>query len=128
MTPTDAGEDRDRITEASWNMANAIARRDLPAIRDLLAEDFVHRTPGGTGIDADNFIRAIEQIPGEIVFVKLEQLEIDISGSGALVTGIQHAQVRLDGTLVDDRRAFVDWFVKDADRWRFRAAVDLPTA
>ncbi len=127
MTHADAAEERDRLTEASWNMANAIARRDLPAIRDLLAEDFVHRTPGGTGADVEAFIRAIEQIPGEIVFVKLEQLEIDIAGHGALVSGIQHAQVRLDGTLVDDRRAFVDWFVKDGDRWRFRAAVDLPS-
>jgi ketosteroid isomerase-like protein len=127
MTHSDPVDERHRITEASWNMANAIARRDLPVIRDLLAAGFVHRTPGGAGVDVDAFIRAIEQIPGEIVFVKLEQLEIDISGSGALVTGIQHAQVRVDGTIVDDRRAFVDWFVKDSGRWRIRAAVDLPS-
>src|SRR5213593_1291276 len=100
MTHSNAVEERDRVTEASWIMANAIAQRDLVVIRDLLAEDFVHRTPGGAGVPADAFIRAIEQIPGEIVFVKLEQLEIDIAGHGALVTGIQHAQVRVDGTIV----------------------------
>ena len=126
MTHADPAAERDRITEASWNMANGIARRDLASIRNLLAEDFVHRTPGGAGVEAEAFLRAIEQIPGEIVFVKLEQLEIDLSDRGALVTGIQHAQVRVDGELVDDRRAFVDWFVKESGRWRFRAAVDLP--
>ena len=41
---------------------------------------------------------------------------------------MQHAQVRVDGQVVDDRRPFVDWFVKDAGEWRIRVAVDLPGA
>jgi len=118
--------DRDQIAEASEKMADAIARRDVAAIRELLAPGFVHRTHGGAGVDADAFIRAIEEIPFEIVSVKLEQLEIDICAAGALVTGIQHARVRVDGQPVDDRRGFVDWFVQHAGAWRIQAAVDLP--
>jgi len=34
--------------------------------------------------------------------------------------------VRDHGKLVDDRRSFVDWFVKDSGDWRIRVAVDLP--
>ena len=87
--------ERDRVAEASERMAEAIARRDLAAIRELLAPGFVHRTHGGAGADADAFIRAIEQIPFEILSVRLEHLEVDICATGALVTGVQHAQVRV---------------------------------
>jgi hypothetical protein len=118
--------ERDRIAEASERMADAIGRRDLGAIRELLAPGFVHRTHGGAGADADAFIRAIQEIPFEIISVRLEQLDIDICATGALVTGVQHAQVRVDGEAVDDRRGFVDWFVRDAGAWRIQAAVDLP--
>jgi hypothetical protein len=124
--PEKTMEERDRVIEAAERIANAIGRRDLPAIRDLLAQGFVQRTAGGEGVGADAFLRAIGEIPGDITFVKLERLEIDMAESGALVTGIQHAQVRIDGKIIDDRRAFVDWFVKDTGAWRIRAAVDLP--
>src|SRR3977135_2433987 len=116
-------DERDRVIEAAERIAHAIGRRDLPALRELLAQGFVQRTAGGEGVGADAFLRAIEQIPGDIVFVKLERLDVDMAGSGALVTGIQHAQVRVAGKIIDDRRAFVDWFVKDSGTWRIRAAV-----
>lgn len=118
--------ERDQVAEASERMADAIARRDLAAIQGLLAPGFVYRTHGGAGVNADAFMQAVEQMPFEIVSVRLEQVEIDICTTGALVTGVQHAQVRVDGQSVDDRRGFVDWFVQDAGEWRLQAAVDLP--
>jgi hypothetical protein len=118
--------ERDDVAEAAGTIAAAIARRDLGTIRKLLAPGFVHRTHGGARVDAEAFILALEQIPGEIILVRLEQIEVDISPTGALVTGVQHAQVLVDGQVVDERRAFVDWFVKHAEEWRIQAAVDLP--
>jgi hypothetical protein len=32
----------------------------------------------------------------------------------------------IDEQVVDDRRGFVDWFVKVDGEWRIQAAVDLP--
>jgi hypothetical protein len=107
-------------------MADAIGHRDLATIRTLLSREFTHRKPGGPAVDADLFLRGIEQIPGEIAFVRLEQLEVDMSDAAALVTGIQHAQVRLDGKVIDDRRTFVDWFVNEGGEWRIRVALDVP--
>jgi hypothetical protein len=92
----------------------------------LLAPGFVHRTLGGDRADADAFVQAIQQIPGEIAFVGLERLDVDMVPAGALVTGVQHAQVLIKGEVVDDRRAFVDWFVNHGGSWRIQAAVDLP--
>jgi hypothetical protein len=118
--------EREQVAEASEKIAAAIARRDVTAIRELLAPGFVHRTLGGEGVDAEAFLRAVEGIPGEITFVRLEQIDIDMAATGALVTGVQHAQVVLDGQVVDDRRGFVDWFVQQAGAWRIQVAVDLP--
>jgi hypothetical protein len=49
-----------------------------------------------------------------------------VSGDAAIVTGVQQAQLKIDGAVVIDRRPFVDWFVKEAGDWRLRVAVDLP--
>jgi hypothetical protein len=125
MTSTSSPE-RDAVARTAERIAAAIARRDLPAIRELLAPEFVHRTHGGQAVQAEQFLAAIGRIPGEILFVKLERLDIDLSDGWALVTGVQHAQVRVDGQVVDDRRGFVDLFVHQAGTWRIQAAVDLP--
>jgi ketosteroid isomerase-like protein len=119
-------DDKDSIMEASLAMADAIARRDVDRVASLLAPGFVHRSPGGDSTDVESFLEGIRQIPGEIVFVRLERVQVDIAGGQALATGIQHARVRIDGQDLDDRRAFVDWFVKDEGRWKFRVAIDLP--
>jgi Domain of unknown function (DUF4440) len=114
------------VGEASRRIATAIGRRDLNTITQLLAPGFVHHALGGACADAAAFLQSIEQIPGEILDVRLEQFDVDLSPTGALVTGVQFAQVLLDGQVVEDRRAFVDWFVNDGGVWRIQAAVDLP--
>ena len=118
----------ERVAEAANAIGAAIARRDVAALRRLLAPGFVQRTHGGAVSDVETFLRAIEQIPGEIRSVSLEQLEVDMCPAGALVTGIQYAQVVVDGQLIEDRRRFIDWFVDDAGQWRIQAAVDLPAS
>ena len=120
--------DRDAIRAVSEKIAAAIGRRDTAALRALLAFGFVHRTHGGAAADLETFLTGVSQIPGEILFVRLEQLEIDLAATGALVTGIQYAQLRIDGQVVEDRRGFVDWFIKHAGEWRIQAAVDLPAS
>ena len=124
----DAMDEPDQVLRAAMEIASAIERRDVDALASALAPGFLHRTPGGETRDADAFLRGIREIPGEILFVRLVSLAVDLSEGGALVTGIQHAQVRLDGKEIDDRRAFVDWFVKESGRWRMCVAVDLPVA
>jgi hypothetical protein len=114
------------VMQAALTMADAIARRDVKVIASLLAPGFLHRIPGGETTDAQSFAAAIQQIPGEIAFVRIESVKIDLADGWALMTGIQHARVRVEGQDVDDRRAFVDWLVKHEGHWKFRVAVDLP--
>lgn len=120
-------KDHDDVIEAAHALASAIARRDEQAIAGLLHTDFALRTPGGESVDARTFVSNVGQIPGDILFVRLDGLHIDMTESGALVTGVQHARVRVDGNEVDDRRPFIDWFVQaDDGAWRVKIALDLP--
>jgi ketosteroid isomerase-like protein len=114
------------VEDCARRIAAAIGARDTATLATLLAEGFVYRAPGGPNTDAAAFLAAIAAIPGEILSVTLEDVAIDVVGAAALATGIQQAQVRVDGQLVKDRRGFVDWFVRIGDTWRIRVAVDLP--
>jgi ketosteroid isomerase-like protein len=120
-------DDRERLVSLSEQLAAAIARRDVAAVRGVLADGFVQRPAGGAAVDTEEFLSNITNIPGDILFVRVEQLTVDVSGDSAIVTGFQTAQVRIDGEALVDRRAFVDWFVRLGDQWRLRAAIDLPS-
>jgi len=117
--------DHEQLVTRSEALAAAIARRDVTAVRSFLAAGFVQRSAGADGVGADTFLGNIDKIPGEILSITVQQLTVDVAGDGALVTGVQHAQLRVDGELVDDHRPFVDWFVREAGEWRVRAAVDV---
>jgi hypothetical protein len=116
------------LIDVSHAIAAAIALRDGPSLHELLASGFIHRTHGGGSADGEAFVAAIQQIPGEIAFVRLEQLVVDERDTWAMVTGTQHVEVVLDGQAIVDRRSFVDWFVKEHGEWKIQAAVDLPAS
>jgi hypothetical protein len=116
--------DLDDIEACARDIANAIGTRDVVRLRGLLTKDFVHRTLGGSSVEREPFLSAIADMPWEIVSVALDEIAIDLADDSALVTGIQHARVRLDTGIVDDRRPFADWFVRQPDGWRLRAALE----
>jgi Domain of unknown function (DUF4440) len=120
--------DTQQVIDAANRIAEAIGKRDVAALGRELAPGFLMRAPGEIERSQEAFLDAIEQIPGEIVFVKLVALTVDVFGEGAVATGVQHAQVRVEDQTIDDQRPFVDWFVKHDGEWRLRLAVDLPAA
>jgi hypothetical protein len=107
-------------------VAEAIGRKDAAALDRLLAPDFRLRSPGGPCTERAAFIRAVCDIPAEILSVTLTDVEIDLGDGTALVSGQQHARCRFHGEEVLEVRPFVDWFVRaDDGRWRIRVALDL---
>jgi uncharacterized glyoxalase superfamily protein PhnB len=111
-------------TAAAIAVADAIGRRDVAALRELLAPEFCHRTTAGVVTHIDAFLEGIAAIPGTIESVRLEHLQSDLLGDTALVTGTQSARVVLNGEVIDDRRGFVDCFVREGGRWRLRVAYE----
>ena len=120
--------DADALIDLSHTIASAIATRDVSMLGRLLAPGFAQRSPGGANNGAEAFLHAIMQIPGEIVFVRVGDLQVDVVGDSAVLTGIQTAQVKMDDQVIDDRRAFVDYFIRIDGRWLLRTAVDLATS
>ena len=118
--------DREQISELAHALADAISRRDAAAISSMLASNFAMRTPGTGPTSAADFLEGIRSLPSEITFVRLEELEIDVHDSSAIATGIQHARVVVGGEQIDDRKPFVDWFVKQAGAWKLRVALNWP--
>jgi ketosteroid isomerase-like protein len=117
--------DQRAVEARSTEIAEAIGRRDVEGLRRFLAPGFSHRTTGGATTPADAFLEGVSAIPGTIEFVKLTNLQVEVVGDSALVTGTQHARVVIDGEIVDDRRGFVDYFVRSGDTWLLRAAFEL---
>jgi hypothetical protein len=119
-------DDNEVIGQCAHAIAAAIAQQDASALAQLLAPGFVLRRPGiGGALTRAEFIAGVQQIPAEIVFVRLENVEADATADAGLVTGIQHSQVRVDGQTFDERRPFTDWFVRSAGRWVLQAAVEI---
>src|SRR5690242_16218000 len=112
-------DDRARITAAATELAEAIGRKDAAALDRLLAPGFQLRAPGGRSTPRDAFIRAVCEIPAEVLAVTLTDLEIDIANGSALVSGQQHARCRFHGEVIVEVRPFVDWFERTPDgRWQ----------
>jgi hypothetical protein len=116
--------DVSELEAISHTIAAAIAGRDIVTLRGLLAPGFVARSFSGESTGADAFLEAIARIPGEIGFVRVGDVRIDIDGDKALVTGVQQAQLTVDGSVVDDRRGFVDYFTRVDGAWLLKVAVD----
>ena len=119
--------DESALHEMAHAIAGAIARRDVRMLAGYLAPGFTYRADGGeTTSDRDTFLDGIRSIPGDIVFVRVERVVIEVAGEAAMMTGIQHAQVAVEGQVIDDRRAFADFFVRIDGAWKLRAGADFP--
>lgn len=117
--------DVSELEAISHTIAAAIAGRDVETVRRLLAPGFVARSFSGESTDAEAFLETIARIPGEIGFVRVGDFQIDIDGDAALVTGVQEAQLTIDGSVVDDRRGFIDYFARIDGGWLLKVAVDV---
>jgi ketosteroid isomerase-like protein len=108
---------------------DAIRDKDAEALGDILAEDFVYRTPEAEVGRAD-FLRDITALPGSIVSVEGTNQRVSVYGETAVLTGVQRAVVRTeDGVEHTGATAFTDIFVRRRGRWRLALAygVELPT-
>ncbi len=116
---------RDQLIAISHQLAAAISRRDTETVSGLLAPGFLHRTVGGGSVAAGDFLRGIQQIPGELQAVEVDRIAVDLRDEQAIVTGIQSARLILEGKAIEDRRGFVDWFVRQPEGWRLLLAIDF---
>src|SRR5262245_28870817 len=108
----------DAVRAAEEAVFDAIRRRDRAALARLTTDDFVLVVPGSPRTDRAAFLDLVAAIPGEILTVTGEDVDVRLlHPDAALVTGQQVSTVRLDGKVVVDRGAFADVFERRQGRW-----------
>jgi ketosteroid isomerase-like protein len=124
---SEAAEALLRITHA---IMAAIKNKDAAALDPLLADEFIYRTHFGAEIDKPAFLASIACFPLEIVSVRGDELNVNVFGETAILTGLQSAQARgPEGELEESVVAFTDVFRNRAGRWLLVLAygVELPS-
>ena len=79
MTP-DTKQVEDTILSIGNQIYDGIRRKDARFLRQFLAEDFVQRGADGTEASKEEFLRAISEMPFEIVSVKGEHERVSLFG------------------------------------------------
>lgn len=126
--------ERQRMVETLMRLEhetmNAIRDKDTKALEGILTDTFVYRTPDAEVSRAD-FLKNITALPGRVLSVEGTGLRVSIFGDTAVLTGVQHARVRMDdGTEQTGKSAFTDVFILRRGQWRLALAygVELPTS
>ena len=84
----------------------------------VLADDFVYRTPGEEDRDRWAFVERMTSFPGEVVSVACHDLRADVFGTAVVVTGVQHAVLRMpNDARFEDFTMMSNVFVWRDGRW-----------
>ena len=117
------------ILEVERNTFAAIQSRNIEQLKEILAEDFVYRSPGNDELDREAFLQNIAAIPAEILSVNGTEQRVSVFGDLAVLTGVQRSTVRLDdGREAVSAVAFTDVFARRDGRWTMVLAygVEMP--
>lgn len=112
------------------DVMTAIQNKDATTLAPLLADDFHYRTHFGAETDKSGFLQSIVSSPFEILSLHGEELNVNIYGDTAVLTGVQIAEARPpEGEKEESVVAFTDVFVRRNGRWAMvlAYAVELPT-
>ncbi|WP_375772315.1 nuclear transport factor 2 family protein [Archangium gephyra] len=121
--------DEAQLLQLEKDMFTAIRTRDRQMLERILDETFELRVPGSPPVERAGFITAILAIPGTILSVESDDLEVRTYGDVGVLIGRQRARVQMeDGATVTDVGAFTDIAIKRGGQWRMVLAhsVTLP--
>ena len=105
------------------SVLEAIRRRDPIALGALVTDDFVLLAADGSETRREVFLRAAVAIPGEILDLSALHLRARVVGGVGVLTGLQHARVRLEtGVEVEELSFFTDVCVRGGTGWRMALA------
>ena len=107
----------------------AIKSKDTAALDPMLVDEFVYRTHFGAEADKAEFLKSIASFPMKIVSLRGEELNVNIYGETAVITGVQIAEAcPPEGEAEESAVAFTDVFVRRDKRWLMVLAygVELP--
>jgi ketosteroid isomerase-like protein len=108
----------------------AIRSKDAAKLEPLLADEFCYRTHFGAETDKAGFLKSVVSSPFEILSLHGEELNVNVYGDTAIITGVQIAEARPpEGESEESVVAFTDVFIRSEGRWLMVLAfgVELPS-
>ena len=118
------------VLQVESDIMAAIKGKNAAALGPMLAEEFIYRTHFGAEADKAAFLESIAQFPFTILSLRSEELNVNVYGETAVVTGVQVAEARPpEGETEESAVAFTDVFVRQDGRWVMVLAygVELPS-
>jgi ketosteroid isomerase-like protein len=111
-------DDEQAVLEIEKETFDAIKHKDAAALARILDDRFVYRSPHAPDAGKAEFIKAATSLPVKLLSVWGENLQVNIYGEMAVLTGVQHAKVQTDdGKEAVSSVAFTDIFVKRLNGW-----------
>lgn len=120
--------DEAELVRESGRLLSAILGRDRAVLEELLDPEFAHVDAANQRTGRAEFIGTILGSTYRVIDAGFETISVERVGPVAVVTGIQRAEVELEGgQKVESRGVFTDIFVRAGSGWRIRFAhsVDL---
>jgi len=117
------------LADLEQAVCRAIKAKDVKKLNELIAPDFTFRNASAAPIGKADFLRNVEGTPAEIVSVACFDIEVQMAGDTAIVTGTQRAVIKhADGSTETGDGVFTDVFARRG-RWQLIAAhgVELPS-
>jgi ketosteroid isomerase-like protein len=111
------------------DIMNAIESKNSATLAEMVRDDFTYRTHFGAAATKAQFLQSIASFPMEIISIGGEELNVDVYGETAILTGVQRARARApEGQPEESMVAFTDVFVKTNGQWLMVMAygVELP--
>jgi Domain of unknown function (DUF4440) len=117
------------VLEAQQLFWIALKTKDPQIFEDILAENFVLRSPGQPNQSRAEFIRTLTSFPASVTSVTCDNLDVHYYGEVAVVTGVQTAILQFrDSNAMRDVIAITNVFNYFGGEWLMvlSHAVELP--
>lgn len=108
------------VKAAEGLRAQAVAKRDVNALRRLIGGEYYHVETNGRVRSKTEFLRQVGRDEYEFQSYAVDDMEIRLAADGrsAVVTGRQLARTRADGRPEQWRGRYLRIWVLDGDGWR----------
>lgn len=122
-----SNEARQAVLECQHRFWLALQGKDTELFLEVLAKDFVCRSPGQEDQDRTAFIATLTSIPLTISNINGEAIAIDLIGDVAVLTGTQVAHMQLpNGGNISQRLALTNIFQCNDGLWQMIFAHPVP--
>jgi hypothetical protein len=113
----------DTIIHVQHRFWAALQHKNRAEFEEILAPDFVSRSPAQANEDREAFINTLTSFPMKVLSVGSDNLEVHVFEDVAVISGVQTAQIELpDGKVVPNVIAITNILQQQGGKWLMKLA------